>query len=86
MASTLSFIDRQILNVMIGPIKRDPGGLSDTEISLIIGLMNDYVFKSESAIGLSLASLSVVNYSIAAVCLYFGLGPLRRAIELMKAS
>jgi len=29
-ASTLSFIDRQILNVMIGPIKRDLGGLSDT--------------------------------------------------------
>ncbi len=38
LASTLSFIDRQILNVMIGPIKRDLGGLTDTEISLIIGL------------------------------------------------
>ena len=37
-ASTLSFIDRQILNVMIGPIKRDLGGISDTQVSLIMGL------------------------------------------------
>ena len=44
MASTLSFIDRQILNVMIGPIKRDLGGLSDTEISLIIGLAFSLVY------------------------------------------
>lgn len=36
--STLSFIDRQILNLMIGPIKRDLGGLSDFEVSLIMGL------------------------------------------------
>lgn len=43
-ASTLSFIDRQILNVMIGPIKRDLGGLSDTEISLIIGLAFSTVY------------------------------------------
>ena len=44
MAATLSFIDRQILNVMIGPIKRDLGGLSDTEISLIIGLAFSLVY------------------------------------------
>ncbi|HAR31216.1 MAG TPA: MFS transporter, partial [Gammaproteobacteria bacterium] len=31
LASTLSFIDRQILNVMIGPVKRDLGGISDTQ-------------------------------------------------------
>lgn len=37
-ASTLSFIDRQILNLMIGPVKRDLGGLSDTQVSLIMGL------------------------------------------------
>lgn len=37
-ASTLSFIDRQILNLMIGPVKRDLGGLSDFEVSLIMGL------------------------------------------------
>ena len=43
-ASTLSFIDRQILNVMIGPIKRDLGGLSDTEISLIIGLAFSLIY------------------------------------------
>ena len=45
MAATLSFIDRQILNVMIGPIKRDLGGLSDTEISLIIGLAFSLVYS-----------------------------------------
>ena len=44
-ASTLSFIDRQILNVMIGPIKRDLGGLSDTEISLIIGLAFSAIYS-----------------------------------------
>jgi len=38
LASTLSFIDRQILNVMIGPVKRDLGGISDTQMSLIMGL------------------------------------------------
>ena len=43
-ASTLSFIDRQILNVMIGPIKRDLGNLTDTEISLIIGLAFSLVY------------------------------------------
>jgi MFS family permease len=43
-ASTLSYIDRQILNVMIGPIKRDLGGLSDTEISLIIGLAFSLIY------------------------------------------
>lgn len=45
LASTLSFIDRQILNVMIGPIKRDLGGLTDTEISLIIGLAFSLVYS-----------------------------------------
>jgi sugar phosphate permease len=45
LASTLSFIDRQILNVMIGPIKRDLGGLSDTEISLIIGLAFSLIYS-----------------------------------------
>ena len=48
LASTLSFIDRQILNVMIGPIKRDLGGLSDTEISLIIGLAFSLVYTLAS--------------------------------------
>jgi MFS family permease len=37
-ASTFSIIDRQILNVMIGPVKRDLGGISDTQVSLIMGL------------------------------------------------
>ncbi len=34
---TLSFIDRQILSLLIGPIKRDLG-LSDTRVGLLIGL------------------------------------------------
>jgi predicted MFS family arabinose efflux permease len=37
MASTISIIDRQVLNVMIGPVKRDLGGLSDIQVSLIMG-------------------------------------------------
>jgi MFS family permease len=37
LASTFSIIDRQILNVMIGPVKRDLGGISDTQVSLIMG-------------------------------------------------
>jgi len=37
LASTFSIIDRQILNVMVGPLKRDLGGISDTQISLIMG-------------------------------------------------
>lgn len=36
-ASTFSIIDRQIVNVMVGPIKRDLGGISDTQVSLIMG-------------------------------------------------
>ncbi|MEM9621552.1 MAG: MFS transporter [Pseudomonadota bacterium] len=37
LASTFSIIDRQILNVMIGPVKRDLGGISDFQVSLIMG-------------------------------------------------
>lgn len=44
-ASTLSFIDRQILNLMIGPVKRDLGGLSDFEVSLIMGLAFSAVYN-----------------------------------------
>ena len=35
-AATLSFIDRQILGVMIGPVKRDLG-INDEQIGLLIG-------------------------------------------------
>jgi MFS family permease len=47
---------------------------------LIVGLMNDYVFGREDAIHLSLATLAVINYSVAAVCLLLALAPLRRAL------
>ena len=43
----------------------------------IIGVMNDYVFKSESAIDRSLATLAAINYSIAAVSLALALKPFR---------
>ena len=36
-ASTLSAVDRQILNVLVEPIRRDLG-LSDTQIGLMTGL------------------------------------------------
>lgn len=37
LAYTVSFIDRQILNLLVGPIKRDLA-ISDTEMSLLAGL------------------------------------------------
>ena len=46
----------------------------------IIGIMNDYVFGREDAIDLSLATLAVGNYLIAAVCLALSLKPLRVAV------
>jgi MFS family permease len=48
---------------------------------LIIGLMNDYVFGREDAIGWSLSLLALVNYAIAAVCLYLCLDPLKDAVS-----
>ena len=48
LAGTLSFIDRQILAVMIGPIKRDLGGLSDTQVSLIIGIAFALIYSLAS--------------------------------------
>jgi len=53
---------------------------------LIIGLTNDYVFEREDAIGLSLSSLAIVNYSIAAICLYLSLDPLHEAVKRIKDS
>ncbi len=47
-ASALSYIDRQILNVMIGPVKRDLGGISDTQVSLIMGLAFTLVYNALS--------------------------------------
>ena len=46
LASTLSIIDRQILNVMIGPVKRDLGGLSDTQVSLIMGFAFSFFYSA----------------------------------------
>jgi len=37
LAGTVSYVDRQILALMIGPVKRDLG-VSDTEVGLLIGL------------------------------------------------
>jgi MFS family permease len=51
---------------------------------LIIGLMNNYVFGRETAIDLSLSSLAIINYTIAAVCLALSLEPLREALLRTK--
>ena len=48
---------------------------------LIIGVMNDYLFGREEALDLSLATLAVLNYSVAALCLALSLKPLRRALQ-----
>ena len=48
---------------------------------LIIGLMNDFVFRSESAIDLSMSTLAVINYGIAIICLSRSLRPLREALD-----
>ncbi len=44
-ASTFSIIDRQILNVMIGPVKRDLGGISDFQVSLIMGFAFTFMYS-----------------------------------------
>ena len=36
LAYVLSFIDRQILNLLVGPIERDRG-INDTQMSLLMG-------------------------------------------------
>jgi MFS family permease len=45
LASTFSIIDRQILNVMVGPVKRDLGGISDFEVSLIMGFAFTFLYS-----------------------------------------
>ena len=45
LASTFSIIDRQILNVMIGPVQRDLGGISDFQISLIMGFAFTFLYS-----------------------------------------
>ncbi len=45
LASTFSIIDRQILNVMIGPVQRDLGGISDFQISLIMGFAFTFMYS-----------------------------------------
>ena len=45
LASTFSIIDRQILNVMIGPVQRDHGGISDFQMSLIMGFAFTFLFS-----------------------------------------
>lgn len=57
------------------------GFLSYLLAPLGVGLMNDYLFKSENAIDLSLATSSAINYPICAVCLFLSLKPLRAALE-----
>lgn len=44
-ASTVSYVDRQILALMVGPVKRDIG-ITDTQISLLIGLAFTLVYSA----------------------------------------
>jgi MFS family permease len=48
---------------------------------LIVGVVNDYVFRSEQAIGETLALLAAVTYPLAALALFFSLKPFRRALK-----
>ena len=45
LASTFSIIDRQILNVMIGPVQRDLGGISDFQMSLNMGFAFTFLYS-----------------------------------------
>ena len=45
LASTFSIIDRQILNVMVGPVQRDLGGISDFQMSLIMGFAFTFLYS-----------------------------------------
>ena len=45
LASTFSIVDRLILNVMIGPVKRDLGGISDFQVSLIMGFAFTFLYS-----------------------------------------
>ena len=45
LASTFSIIDRQILAVMIGPVQRDLGGISDFQMSLIMGFAFTFMYS-----------------------------------------
>lgn len=45
LASTIAIIDRQILNVMVGPVQRDLGGISDFQMSLIMGFAFTFLYS-----------------------------------------
>ena len=48
-------------------------------------LLSDFVFGSELALGKSISTLAVINYSIAGVCLGLSLKYYRRAVDMTKA-
>jgi MFS family permease len=56
------------------------GFLSYLLAPLGIALLNDYVFKSEDAIDLSLALSASLNYPVALACLFLALKPFREAV------
>ena len=59
--------------------------LSYTFAPSLPALLSDYVFHSELALGKSISILAVINYSVAVICLYYGLKHYRRALEEAKA-
>lgn len=48
-------------------------------------MMSDFIFADELALGKSISILAVFNYSLAAICFYFGLRQYRLAIEAAQA-
>ena len=48
-------------------------------------LLSDFAFESELALGKSISTLAVINYSIAGVCLGLSLKYYRQAVDMTKA-
>jgi MFS family permease len=81
LAGTISYVDRQILALMIGPVKRDLG-IGDTEVGLLIGLAFSLFY---SAMMLPMAWLAdtrsrraVIGFGMAAWSLMTALSGLSR--------
>lgn len=99
LAYVLSFIDRQILNLLVGPIRADLG-ISDTQMSLWMGLsfaifytvagiplalVTDYVFQDDMAVRYSIFWVASVITIGAVVLLWLGIKPYREARETLAA-
>ena len=88
---TVAFIDRQILSLLVQPIRHDLD-LNDTQIGLLggiavltgytggptlVAMLNDFVFRDDSALNYSLAIVSGALTPIGVILLIWGLKPYR---------